>query len=99
MQQPLHRDSTIAMADYAVLGMRDSMALMNNEMRNLMVRLNSMEQESRFLNDSLRALKLQSNVSEKNMNEALRHLSRSLRFFYAGAVSYTHLTLPTIYSV
>ena len=43
-----------------------------------------MEQESRFLNDSLRALKLKSNVSEKNMNEALRHLSRSLRFFYAG---------------
>ena len=84
MQQPLYRDSTIAMADYAVLGMRDSMALMNNEMRNLMVRLNSMEQESRFLNDSLRALKLESNVSEKNMNEALRHLSRSLRFFYAG---------------
>ena len=82
--QPLYQDSTIAMADYAVLGMRDSMALMNNEMRNLIVRLSSMEQESQFLNDSLRSLKLESNVSEKNMNEALRHLSSSLRFFYAG---------------
>jgi hypothetical protein len=82
--QPLYRDSTIAMADYAVLGMKDSMALMNNEMRNLIVRLSSMEQESKFLNDSLRSLKLESNVSEKNMNEALRHLSKSLRFFYAG---------------
>ena len=72
------------MADFAVLSMKDSMALMNNEMRNLMVRLNSMEQESRFLNDSLKSLKLSSNVSEKNMNEALRHLSKSLRYFYAG---------------
>ena len=43
--EPLYRDSTIAMADYAVLGMKDSMALMNNEMRNLVVRLSSMEQE------------------------------------------------------
>jgi len=82
--QPLYRDSTIAMADYAVLGMKDSMALMNNEMRNLIVRLSSMEQQSKFLNDSLKSLKLESNVSEKNMNEALRHLSKSLRFFYAG---------------
>jgi len=82
--EPLYRDSTIAMADYAVLGMKDSMALMNNEMRNLIVRLSSMEQESQFLNDSLRSLKLESNVSEKNMNEALRHLSKSLRYFYAG---------------
>ena len=83
-KEPLYRDSTIAMADYAVLGMKDSMALMNNEMRNLVVRLSSMEQESQFLNDSLRSLKLESNVSEKNMNEALRHLSKSLRYFYAG---------------
>jgi len=81
---PFNQDSTIAMADFAVLSMKDSMALMNNEMRNLMVRLNSMEQESRFLNDSLKSLKLSSNVSEKNMNEALRHLSKSLRYFYAG---------------
>jgi len=81
---PMHRDSTVAMADMAVITLRDSMALMNNEMRNLMVRLSAMEQESKFLEDSLKALALNTNISEKNMNEALRHLSRSLRFFYAG---------------
>ena len=81
---PLHRDSTITMANVAVVTIRDSMALMNNEMRNLLVRLSSMEQNSKFLSDSLSSLKLESNVSEKNMNEALRHLSRSLRYFYAG---------------
>jgi hypothetical protein len=81
---PIHRDSTVAMANVAVETLRDSMALMNNEMRNLLVRLNAMEQNSKFLSDSLSSLKLESNVSEKNMNEALRHLSLSLRYFYAG---------------
>ena len=81
---PLHRDSTIAMANVAVETLRDSMALMNNEMRNLLVRLSAMEQNSQFLADSLSALKLETNVSEKNMNEAMRYLSRSLRYFYAG---------------
>ena len=43
-----------------------------------------MEQNTKFLSDSLTSIKLESNVSEKNMNEALRHLSKSLRYFYAG---------------
>ncbi len=77
-------DSTLAFADATVLTMRDSMAMLQNEMRNLMVRLTAMEQKSIHLEDSLRTLKLSSNVIEKNMNEAMRHLSRSLRYFYAG---------------
>ena len=81
---PLHRDSTITMANVAVTTLRDSMALMNNEMRNLLVRLSAMEQNTKFLSDSLVNIQLATNVSEKNMNEALRHLSRSLRYFYAG---------------
>jgi hypothetical protein len=80
----LHRDSTIVMANVAVETLRDSMSLMNNEMRNLLVRLSAMEQNTKFLSDSLSSIKLETNVSEKNMNEALRHLSRSLRYFYAG---------------
>ncbi|MDC0479872.1 tetratricopeptide repeat protein [bacterium] len=80
----LHHDSTITMANIAVVTLRDSMALMNNEMRNLLVRLSSMEQSSKFLSDSLISLNLETNISEKNMNEAMRHLSRSLRYFYAG---------------
>ena len=53
---PIHRDSTVAMANVAVSTLRDSMALMNNEMRNLLVRLNAMEQNSKFLSDSLNSL-------------------------------------------
>ena len=43
-----------------------------------------MEQNTKFLSDSLVNIQLETNVSEKNMNEALRHLSKSLRYFYAG---------------
>ena len=81
---PMYRDSTIAMADFAVKSLRDSISMMDNEMRNLMVQLSAKEQETKFLDDSLRSLKLDQNVSDKNMNEAMRHLSRSLRYFYAG---------------
>ena len=77
-------DTTLMMADYAVNTLRDSMGMMNNEMRNLMIRLASMEQHSKFLEDSLKAVKLNNNVSEQKMNDAMRHLSRSLRYFYAG---------------
>ena len=81
---PMYRDSTIAMADFAVKSLRDSISMMDNEMRNLMVQLSAKEQQSKFLDDSLKSLKLDQNVSDKNMNEAMRHLSRSLRYFYAG---------------
>ena len=81
---PMYRDSTIAMADFAVKSLRDSISMMDNEMRNLMVQLSAKEQETKFLDDSLMSLKLDQNVSDKNMNEAMRHLSRSLRYFYAG---------------
>ena len=77
-------DTTLMMADYTVNTLRDSMGMMTNEMRNLMTRLSAMEQHSKFLEDSLKAVKLNSNVGEQKMNDAMRHLSRSLRYFYAG---------------
>ena len=77
-------DSTLSMASFMVSSLRDSVEMANNEMRNLMVRLSAMEQKSNFLEDSLKSFKLTSNVDDKNMNEAMRHLSRSLRYFYGG---------------
>ena len=77
-------DSTLRTADYVVHSLRDSMSLMNNEMRNLIIQLSALEQNSMFLEDSLKSLKLDQNVQDKNENDALRHLSRSLRFFYTG---------------
>jgi|TARA_B110000438_G_scaffold69764_1_gene70042 hypothetical protein len=77
-------DTTLMLADYTVNTLRDSMGLMTNEMRNLMTRLAAMEQHSKFLEDSLKAIRLNNNVDEQKMNDALRHLSRSLRYFYAG---------------
>ncbi len=83
-QYELLSDSTLALADYAVHTVRDSMKMLKNEMRNLMVQLASIQQQSQFLEDSLLVMKLNRNVDEKNMNEAMRHLSRSLRYFYSG---------------
>ena len=77
-------DTTLKLADYTVSTLRDSMGLMTNEMRNLMTRLSAMEQHSKFLEDSLKAVRLNSTVSEQKMNNAMRHLSRSLRYFYSG---------------
>ncbi|RMF09512.1 MAG: tetratricopeptide repeat protein [Candidatus Neomarinimicrobiota bacterium] len=77
-------DSTLRMADLQVHTLRDSMQLMDNEMRNLMIRLAAQEQRAKFLEDSLRSIKLDRNVLVKNMNEAMRNLSRSLRYFYTG---------------
>ncbi len=77
-------DSTLMVADYTVHSIRDSMSMMNNEMRNLMIRLAAMEQKSQFLEDSLSSLKLSKNIDERRMNEAMRHLSLSLRYFYGG---------------
>ena len=77
-------DTTLMLADYTVHTLRDSMGLMTNEMRNLMTRLAAMEQHSKFLEDSLKAIRLNTNVDEQKMNDALRYLSRSLRYFYAG---------------
>jgi len=77
-------DSTLTMANFMVSSLRDSVVMVNNEMRNLMVRLSAMQQKSNFLEDSLKSFKLSSNVEGKNMNEAMRHLSRSLRYFYGG---------------
>lgn len=77
-------DTLLMVADLTVNTLRDSMSMMNNEMRNMIIRLASMEQKSRSLEDSLRSLVLTQNVSEDNINEAMRSLSRSLRYFYSG---------------
>ena len=69
-------DTTLMLADYTVHTLRDSMGLMTN--------LSAMEQHSKFLEDSLKAIRLNTNVDERKMNDAMRHLSRSLRYFYAG---------------
>ncbi len=81
---PMHLDTTLSLADLMVTTLRDSMSLMNNEMRNMTIRLAAMEQKSKSLNDSLNSVTLKQNVAEDNMNEAMRYLSRSLRYFYAG---------------
>ena len=84
IETPSGLDSTLLAADFAVNSIKDSISMMNNEMRNLIIQLSAKEQESQFLEKALKTIRLDNNIAEKKANEAMRHLSRSLRYFYSG---------------
>ncbi|MBL7046526.1 MAG: tetratricopeptide repeat protein [Candidatus Marinimicrobia bacterium] len=77
-------DSTLHAAEKAVAMLRDSVRITRHELRNLSTHVASLGQKSLILEDSVKSMRLESNVTQKNMNRAMRHLSRSLRYFYSG---------------
>ena len=77
-------DSTLMAADGAVTVLRDSLKLSRHQVRNLASQVSLLQQKSVSLADSVNSLNLQKNVSQKNINRAMRHLSRSLRYFHSG---------------
>jgi tetratricopeptide (TPR) repeat protein len=77
-------DSTLMFADVAVATLRDSLRVSRHQSRNLASQAALLRQRSVSLEDSVKSLKLEKSVSQKNVNRAMRHLSRSLRYFYSG---------------
>ena len=77
-------DSTMLAADFAVAALRDSIRINQLEMRNLMTQVASVQHKAFVLENSVKALSLEKAVAQRNMNRAMRHLSRSLRYFYSG---------------
>jgi len=77
-------DSTLMAADGAVTVLRDSLKLSRHQVRNLATQVSLLQQKSVSLADSVKSLNLEKNVSQKNINRAMRHLSRSLRYFHSG---------------
>ena len=77
-------DSTLMAADGAVTVFRDSLKLSRHQVRNLATQVSLLQQKSVSLADSVKSLNLEKNVSQKNINRAMRHLSRSLRYFHSG---------------
>ena len=77
-------DSTLLAADFAVATLRDSIRVSKHQIRNLSAQVAQLNQKSISLTDSVNTLRLEKNVSQKNINRAMRHLSRSLRYFYSG---------------
>ena len=77
-------DSTLMAADGAFTVLRDSLKVSRHQVRNLATQVSLLQQKSVSLADSVNTLNLEKNISQKNINRAMRHLSRSLRYFHSG---------------
>jgi len=77
-------DSTLKAADYEIAKLKDSLKIYESEVKYLTSQVAQLRQKTAVLEDSVRSAKLAKHAMEQNINLALKHLSRSLRFFYAG---------------
>ncbi len=77
-------DSTLKAADYEIAKLKDSLSIYESEVKYLTSQVAQLRQKTAVLEDSVRSAKLAKHAMEQNINLALKHLSRSLRFFYAG---------------
>jgi tetratricopeptide (TPR) repeat protein len=80
-------DSVLRLADIEIQKLNDSLRVTVAEVHNLQNTVTNLRQQKVVLEDSLQSVKLQHHVMEQNINLALKHLSRSLRFFYGGNYS------------
>jgi len=65
-----------------LLVLRDSLRMSSTEIEQLNRMVEHLEQRNQVLEDSVASLQLARHVSDAQINQALKHLSRSLRLFY-----------------
>jgi hypothetical protein len=65
-----------------LLLLRDSLRMSSAEIEHLNRMVEQLEQRNKVLADSVASLQLARHVSDAQINQALKHLSRSLRLFY-----------------
>ncbi len=65
-----------------LLLLRDSLRMTSAEIEHLNHMVEQLEQKNKVLEDSVAAMQLARHVSDARVNQALKHLSRSLRLFY-----------------
>lgn len=65
-----------------LLVLRDSLRMSKTEIAQLNRMVEQLEQRNQVLEDSVASLQLARHVSDAQINQALKHLSRSLRLFY-----------------
>lgn len=65
-----------------LLILRDSLRMSSAEIEHLNRMVEQLEQRNQVLEDSVATLQLARHVSDAQINQALKHLSRSLRMFY-----------------
>ena len=77
-------DSTLKAADFEIAKLRDSLRIYETEIKYLTSQVALLRQKTSVLEDSVRSVKLARHAMDQNINLALKHLSRSLRYFYAN---------------
>jgi len=77
-------DSTLKAADFEIAKLRDSLRVYDSEIKYLTSQVAQLKQKNSVLEDSVRSVKLAKYAMERNINLALKYLSNSLRYFYAG---------------
>jgi len=77
-------DSIIRAKNLEISGLQDSLRITLSQIDRLRNEVAMLRQQTAVLKDSVQRVKLERHVYEQNINLALKHLSRSLRYFYAG---------------
>ncbi|MCF7803994.1 MAG: hypothetical protein K9N46_01660 [Candidatus Marinimicrobia bacterium] len=77
-------DSILRVKNRRIQTLEDSVKITLAEIDRLQNEVAMLQQQTSVLKDSVQRVKLQKHVTEQNINLALKHLSRSLRYFYAG---------------
>ncbi len=65
-----------------IILLQDSLSMSAAEIEQLNRMVEHLEQKNKIMEDSIATMKLTQHVSEARVNQALKHLSRSLRLFY-----------------
>ena len=77
-------DSSLIYFDQAVGQLRDSLRLVNFKVKTLESHNKLLNQKLSFLGDSTDALRLRQAMSDQNQNEIVKHLTKSLKYYYDG---------------
>ena len=77
-------DSTLRAADFEISKLQDSLRISQNQIKYLTSQVSLLQQKTVTLEDSVRSVKLAKHVMSQNINLALKHLSKSLHYFYSN---------------
>ena len=77
-------DSSLFQAGEYIYFLQDSLALLKQKINTISGENISLTLQNQSIQDSLNSLILESNVNISKHNQAMRHLSTSLRFYYQG---------------
>ena len=77
-------DSSLFNAGEYIYFLQDSLEILKQSINNVSAKNVELALNNNYYRDSLNSMILQTDINSTTQNEAMRHLSRSLRFYYQG---------------